>query len=82
MAGAGAGRCGGGGHRTVPLAVLLQRDLTREKIGRPDVVYGQANQSRKGEDFTFVKTDCQRVPGDGASTFSVFAVMEVVSKQK
>ncbi|XP_020269538.1 probable protein phosphatase 2C 12 isoform X2 [Asparagus officinalis] len=41
---------------------------------KPDVLHGQASQSKKGEDFTFLKTECQRVPGDGISTFSVFGV--------
>jgi hypothetical protein len=31
-------------------------------------------QSKKGEDFSLVKTDCQRVLGDGSSTYSVFGV--------
>lgn len=58
----------------VPLAVLLKREHTSERIEKPDVLYGQASQSKKGEDFTFFKTECQRVPGDGSTTFSVFAV--------
>ena len=59
---------------SVPLAVLLRRELTNEKIENPDILHGQACKSRKGEDFALVKTDCQRVPGDGVTTFSVFAV--------
>lgn len=69
---------GGGGSpcidRMMPLSVLLKRELTSEKIEKPDVLHGLANQSKKGEDFTFLKTECQRVPGDGVTTFSVFAV--------
>lgn len=61
-------------HQTVPLSVLLKRELANEKIERPEIIYGQASQSKKGEDFTMVKTDCQRVVGDGVSTYSVFAV--------
>ena len=61
-------------HQTVPLSVLLKRELAHEKIERPELIHGQASQSKKGEDFTMVKTDCQRVVGDGVSTYSVFAV--------
>lgn len=63
-----------GDHHTVPLSVLLKRESANEKIDSPELVHGQFNQSKKGEDFTFVKTDCQRVMGDGVSTFSVFGV--------
>ncbi|OAY66005.1 putative protein phosphatase 2C 12 [Ananas comosus] len=63
-------------ERMVPLAVLLKRELTSEKIERPDILHGQANQSKKGEDFTLLKTECERVPGDGLSTFSVFALFD------
>lgn len=61
-------------HHTVPLSVLLKRELANEKIENPEIIYGQANQSKKGEDFTLLKTECQRMAGDGASTFSVFGV--------
>ncbi|XP_068636666.1 probable protein phosphatase 2C 12 [Aristolochia californica] len=60
----------------VPLAVLLKRELTNEKIENPDNLHGQANQSKKGEDFTLLKTECQRVPGDGSTTFSVFGLFD------
>ncbi|XP_068641474.1 probable protein phosphatase 2C 12 isoform X2 [Aristolochia californica] len=60
----------------VPLAVLLKRELTNEKIENPDILHGQANQSKKGEDFTLSKTECQRVPGDGSTTFSVFGLFD------
>ncbi|KAJ4965036.1 hypothetical protein NE237_016885 [Protea cynaroides] len=63
-------------RQMVPLAVLLRRELTNEKIEKPDIIHGQANQSKKGEDFTFVKTECQRVPGDGQTTFSVFGLFD------
>ncbi|KAK1301287.1 putative protein phosphatase 2C 12 [Acorus calamus] len=62
--------------RMVPLAVLLKRELTNEKIEMPDILYGQANQSKKGEDYILLKTECQRVPGDGVTTFSVFALFD------
>ncbi|CAL5418141.1 unnamed protein product [Camellia sinensis] len=63
-----------GQHLTVPLSVLLNRELANEKIERPEISHGQACQSKKGEDFTFLKTECQRaVAGDDVSTYSVFA---------
>jgi hypothetical protein len=58
----------------VPLSVLLKRELVNEKADRPEIVSGQANQSKKGEDFAFVKTDCQRPLGDAVTTYSVFGV--------
>ena len=61
-------------HHTVPLSVLLKRELANEKIEKPEIVHGQASQSKKGEDFTLIKTECQRVAGDGVSTYSVFGV--------
>lgn len=61
-------------HQTVPLSVLLKRELANEKVEGPEIVHGQANHSKKGEDFTFLKTECERVIGDGVSTFSVFGV--------
>lgn len=59
----------------VPLSVLLKRELVNEKADRPEIVSGQANHSKKGEDFAFVKTECQRLLGDAlVTTYSVFAV--------
>lgn len=80
LAGSGVGRCGSSrmaakAGRSVPLGVLLMKEQTSEKIEDPDILYGQANQSKKGEDFTLLKAECQRVPGDGVTTFSVFAVI-------
>ncbi|XP_076949644.1 putative protein phosphatase 2C 12 [Bidens hawaiensis] len=55
----------------VPLSVLLKRELVNEKADRPEIVSGQANHSKKGEDFAFVKTECL---GDAlVTTYSVFA---------
>lgn len=68
-----------GEHHTVPLSVLLKRESANEKIDNPELVHGQANQSKKGEDFTLVKTECQRVMGDGVTTFSVFGVFILLS---
>ncbi|CAI0558174.1 unnamed protein product [Linum tenue] len=63
-------------HHTVPLSVLLKRELATEKVEKPELVHGQANQSKKGEDFTFVKTECQRILGDGVTTYSVFGLFD------
>ncbi|KAL0369013.1 UNVERIFIED_CONTAM: putative protein phosphatase 2C 12 [Sesamum calycinum] len=65
-----------GDHHTVPLSVLLKRESANEKIERPEISHGQASQSKKGEDFTFIKTECQRVLGDGVTTYSVFALFD------
>lgn len=63
-----------GEHQTVPLSVLLKRELANEKIEKPDIVHGQASQSKKGEDLTLLKNECQRAMGDGVTTFSVYGV--------
>ncbi|XP_029128048.1 probable protein phosphatase 2C 12 [Cajanus cajan] len=66
------------GHQTVPLSVLLKRELANEKFEKPEVVvvHGQASENKKGEDFTLLKTECQRVVGDGVSTYSVFGLFD------
>ncbi|KAI9120227.1 hypothetical protein K1719_008875 [Acacia pycnantha] len=61
-------------HDLVPLAALLSREMKTEKMEKPTVSYGHAAQSRKGEDYFLIKTDCQRVPGNPSTAFSVFAV--------
>lgn len=58
----------------VPLASLLAYELKNEIVENPLLRCGLALQPRKGEDFALVKTDCQRIPGDGSSTFAVFGV--------
>ncbi|XWS24257.1 hypothetical protein CRYUN_Cryun28dG0085300 [Craigia yunnanensis] len=65
-----------GEHQTVPLSVLLKRELANEKIEKPEIVHGQASHSKKGEDFTLLKTECQRAMGDGVTTFSVFGLFD------
>ncbi|CAN6451537.1 unnamed protein product [Victoria cruziana] len=60
----------------VPLASLIGRELRNEKMEKPCVRYGCAAQSRKGEDYFLVKTDCQRVPGNASTSFSVFAIFD------
>lgn len=63
-------------HQTVPLSVLLKRELLNERIECPELVHGQGSQSKKGEDYTLIKTECQRVVGDGVSTYSVFGLFD------
>ncbi|CAK7326624.1 unnamed protein product [Dovyalis caffra] len=60
----------------VPLATLISREMRIEKMEKPTVRYGDAAQSRKGEDYFLIKMDCQRVPGNSSSIFSVFAVFD------
>ncbi|KAL0424713.1 UNVERIFIED_CONTAM: putative protein phosphatase 2C 15 [Sesamum radiatum] len=61
-------------HDLVPLAALISRELKNEKMEKPTVRYGSAAQSRKGEDYFLMKTDCQRVPGNPSTFFSVFGI--------
>ncbi|KAK7280447.1 hypothetical protein RJT34_25511 [Clitoria ternatea] len=63
-------------HDLVPLAALLKREMKSEKMEKPTVRFGNAAQSKKGEDYFLVKTDCQRVPGNSSSSFSVFAIFD------
>ncbi|KAB5538176.1 hypothetical protein DKX38_015709 [Salix brachista] len=63
----------------VPLAALISREMRTEKMEKPIVKYGHAAQSRKGEDYFLIKMDCQRLPGNLSSTFSVFAVILILS---
>eukprot|EP00262_Sarcandra_glabra_P010627 TRINITY_DN2594_c0_g1_i1.p1 TRINITY_DN2594_c0_g1~~TRINITY_DN2594_c0_g1_i1.p1 ORF type:complete len:431 (+),score=76.10 TRINITY_DN2594_c0_g1_i1:153-1445(+) len=71
---------GGDGRRRrsnlVPLAALINKELKNERMEKPCVRYGCAAQSKKGEDYFLMKTDCQRVPGSSSSTFSVFAILD------
>lgn len=63
-------------HNLVPLAALISREMRSEKMEKPTLRYGYAAQSRKGEDYFLMKTDCQRIQGNAASSFSVFAVSD------
>ncbi|KAH8496139.1 hypothetical protein H0E87_019065 [Populus deltoides] len=63
------------GDNLVPLAALISREMRIEKMEKPIVKYGHAAQSRKGEDYFLIKMDCQRLPGNSSSTFSVFAAL-------
>ncbi|KAM7484588.1 hypothetical protein LguiA_000597 [Lonicera macranthoides] len=60
----------------VPLAALISREMRSEKMEKPTVRYGSAAQSRKGEDYFLMKTDCLRVPGNPSSSFSVFGIFD------
>ncbi|GJU14898.1 probable protein phosphatase 2C 12 [Tanacetum coccineum] len=55
---------------------LMKRETGKESVRYPDIVSGQANQSKKGEDFTLIKSECQRVLGDGVTTYSVFGILD------
>lgn len=59
----------------VPLATLIGRELRNEKVEKPFVKYGQAALAKKGEDYFLIKPDCQWVPGNPSTSFSVFAVL-------
>ncbi|GFS33221.1 protein phosphatase 2C family protein [Actinidia rufa] len=54
----------------------LSANWRAEKVERPEISHGQASQIKKGEDLIFIKTECQRVAGDGVSTYSVFALFD------
>lgn len=60
----------------VPLEVLLKRELTNERIESPDIMYGNANKSKKGEDFMMINADCERIPGDPDTAFASFAIFD------
>ncbi|KAF4392453.1 hypothetical protein G4B88_005412 [Cannabis sativa] len=60
----------------VPLATLLGRELRGEKDEKPFVKYGQAALAKKGEDYFLIKPDCQRIPGNPLTSFSVFAIFD------
>lgn len=59
----------------VPLGTLLGRELRTEKVENPTIKYGQAALAKKGEDYFLIKPDCQRIPGNPSTSFSVFAVI-------
>jgi hypothetical protein len=60
----------------VPLALLLRREVASERTAseRPELHSGLFSQAKKGEDFTFLKLECERVPGVPSSSFSAFGV--------
>ncbi|KAL7239543.1 hypothetical protein ACSBR2_005438 [Camellia fascicularis] len=60
----------------VPLGTLLGRELRTEKAEKPTIKYGQAALAKKGEDYFLIKPDCQRIPGNPSTPFSVFAIFD------
>ncbi|EEF49929.1 probable protein phosphatase 2C 5 isoform X1 [Ricinus communis] len=60
----------------IPLGTLIGRELRNEKVEKPFVKYGQAALAKKGEDYFLIKPDCQRIPGDASTSFSVFAIFD------
>ncbi|GAB2277386.1 hypothetical protein Dimus_012090 [Dionaea muscipula] len=64
------------GPPLVPLGTLIGRELRGEKVEKPKVTYGQSALAKKGEDYFLIRPDCQRVPGDPSTSFSVFAIFD------
>lgn len=60
----------------VPLADLIDREVRSEKMEKPTLRYGCAAQSKKGEDYFMIKTDCHIIQGNPSSTFSAFAIFD------
>ncbi|KAL8540888.1 hypothetical protein ACS0TY_002218 [Phlomoides rotata] len=63
-------------QQPVPLGTLIGRELRNEKLEKPTVKYGQAALAKKGEDYFLIQPDCQRVPGNPSTTFSLFAIFD------
>ncbi|KAM7478413.1 hypothetical protein LguiA_026626 [Lonicera macranthoides] len=61
----------------VPLGTLIGRELRNEKnVEKPTIKYGQAALAKKGEDYFMIKLDCQRIPDNPSTSFSVFAIFD------
>ncbi|KAF5740006.1 Phosphatase 2C family protein [Tripterygium wilfordii] len=60
----------------VPLATLIGREMRNEKVEKPFIKFGQAGLAKKGEDYFLIKVDCQRIPGNPSTSFSVFAILD------
>ncbi|KAJ8426589.1 hypothetical protein Cgig2_018057 [Carnegiea gigantea] len=60
----------------VPPGTLIGRELRSGKIEKPVIGYGQAALAKKGEDYFLIKPDCQRIPGNPSTWFSVFAIFD------
>ncbi|KAL2468640.1 putative protein phosphatase 2C 5 [Forsythia ovata] len=60
----------------VPLGTLIGRELRNIKVEKPTVKYGQAALAKKGEDYFLIQLDCQRVPGNPSTSFSLFAIFD------
>lgn len=63
-------------QQPVPLGTLIGRELRNEKLEKPAVKYGQAALAKKGEDYFLIQPDCQRIPGNPSTSFSLFAVFD------
>ncbi|XP_051145471.1 probable protein phosphatase 2C 5 isoform X2 [Andrographis paniculata] len=63
-------------QQPIPLGTLIGRELRNVKLEKPMVKCGQAALAKKGEDYFLIKPDCQRVPGDPSTSFSVFAIFD------
>lgn len=57
-------------------SVLIGEVKNEVMMDYPILSSGLFLQLKKGEDFSLVKTDCQRVLGDGSSTYSVFGIFD------
>lgn len=60
----------------VPLGTLIGRELRPEKVEKPIIRYGQAALAKKGEDYFLIKPDCERIPGNPSTSFSVFGILD------
>lgn len=60
----------------VPLGTLIGRELRQENVEKPTVRYGQAALAKKGEDYFLIQPDCQRIPGNSSTNFSLFAIFD------
>ncbi|KAH0733331.1 hypothetical protein KY289_004519 [Solanum tuberosum] len=61
---------------SVPLGTLIGRELRNDKVEQRTIKYGQAALAKKGEDCFLIKLDCQRIPGNPLTSFSVFAIFD------
>ncbi|KAM0063705.1 putative PPM-type phosphatase domain superfamily [Helianthus debilis subsp. tardiflorus] len=58
------------------LGTLIGCELRHRNMEKPTVSYGQAALVNKGEDYFLIKPDCQRVPGNPSTSFSIFAISD------
>ncbi|XP_051124069.1 probable protein phosphatase 2C 5 [Andrographis paniculata] len=63
-------------QQPIPLGTLIGRELRNWKLEKPTLKYGQAGLAKKGEDYFLINPDCQRVPGNPSTSFSVFAIFD------
>lgn len=60
-------------QQMIPLS-LLSSELDFKEEDFPLLSHGQHMQYMKEEDFTCVRIDCERVPGDASTAFAAFMV--------